>query len=192
MNRIRKFTYLFPFCLLWLMLCVFFWSWIFTFLTDTTPEKKITLFSECSVSDETALSLYLEKDLPENIKMVKVHPFSYAMMDSSVIENSDLYIARASFADEYRDWLRPVPADLFSSYEIYYSSDIPIGICVYDGKTKAGAGAEYLTYVCDGNDTENYYLFLSSSSVHISGNENAIDNEAVNTALRFLALSETN
>lgn len=35
---------LLPLCLLWLMLCGIFWGWVNTFLTDTTMDRKLSVF----------------------------------------------------------------------------------------------------------------------------------------------------
>ena len=61
---------------LWTMLSLLFVGWIFTLITDTTPKNKVTLYADVSKIEDIELRLELEKSKPEDIKMVKVHPFS--------------------------------------------------------------------------------------------------------------------
>ena len=62
----------------WALLSTVFWGWIFTMVTDTVPEKKVTVYVLTEECRSTELALQLEEDRPEGIKMIKVHPFSYA------------------------------------------------------------------------------------------------------------------
>ena len=187
MKKISKYTHLVPLFLLWATLSVIFWGWIFSILTDTDPEKKLTLFADCEIKDQTSLALLLEKDTNENIKMAKVHPFSYAMMDSSDIRNADIYIAREDFLNEYADWICPLPMDIFADYPALEKDGTAYGLPVYDAETKTGALTQYLAYEKDGTDAQNYYLFLSASSLHVLTNENACDNVAAEAVLRILS-----
>ena len=43
--------------LLWLLVSVLLWGWIFTMITDTTPDKKITIFIDAYAVEDKALSL---------------------------------------------------------------------------------------------------------------------------------------
>ena len=44
------------------------------------------------VSLKQELDARLEEDLPEGIRMIRVHPFSYAAFDESALLQADLYI----------------------------------------------------------------------------------------------------
>ena len=41
--------------LLWLLASVFLWGWIFTMITDTVPEKKVTIFVDAYALEGKAL-----------------------------------------------------------------------------------------------------------------------------------------
>ena len=111
MNKLEKWLRLLPRLLLWLLASTLFWSWIFNFLTDTDREHKITLFVGMQFFEERALAAALEENLPGNIRMVQVHSFGYALMDSISLQTSDLYLMTESQAEEYRDWLCPLPGN---------------------------------------------------------------------------------
>ena len=99
--------------LLWLLASVFLWGWIFTMITDTVPEKKVTIFVDAYALEDKALSIELEKELPEGIRMIRVHPFSYAMFQESTILNADIFIVKAS--EFIRDTVLPAMDKLRSA-----------------------------------------------------------------------------
>ena len=71
----------------WALLSTILWAWIFTLITDTVPEKKVTLYVQTENCRSMELTLKLEEEKPEGIKMVKVHPFSYAVFgDQELLE----------------------------------------------------------------------------------------------------------
>ena len=89
MKPMKRLWNLIPAMILWGMLSVFLWGWIFIFLTDTQPENKLTLFVDTAVPDATGLAVRLEENaLSDEIRMVKVHPFTYAMLDSEPLRQS--------------------------------------------------------------------------------------------------------
>ena len=129
---------------LWAVLSAMFWMWIFTFVTDTTPDKKITVYCHVPEVMGTELAVRLEENIPEGLKMIKVHSFDYVMFDTSAITQGDIYIIPASETE-------PFAEDL--------SGD---GIKVYDHETKTGIALQYITY-----GEEDYYLFFGANSVHV-------------------------
>ena len=96
MKKLKQFFDLVPLLLLWLMLSVFLWGFVFTRLTDAAPENKVVLFADVPLANEATLAAALEETLSPPVEMVQVRSFDYAMMDSSEIEQSDLYIVGAS------------------------------------------------------------------------------------------------
>lgn len=76
----------------WLCASLVFWGFVFSVITDTTPDKKLTVAVGGELKDEKAFALELEKYLPEGIKMAKVYPFSYAIMSAKPIEAADIII----------------------------------------------------------------------------------------------------
>ena len=145
---------------LWLLASAIFWGWIFTFVTDTSPEKKITVYCEVPQMEDRLLAAALEEDMPEGLRMIKVHPFSYVMVDMESIGKGDIFIVPAADREELAEYLAPGEGEK-----------------IYDGDTGEGAAKEYIQY---GN--EDYYLYLGSGSVHID------DGKAQAVAQRLLAM----
>ena len=93
--------------ILWLFFTVIFGSFVFYQITDTDPTHKLTLYVDGEVRNEAQLAALLEKELPEPIRMVQVHPFSYAMFGSDALRAADLYIVPDSEKEQYADWFAP-------------------------------------------------------------------------------------
>ena len=69
--------------LLWLLVSVLVWGWVFTRITDTAPEKKVTVFVNAYAVEDRALSVELEKSMPEGIKMIRVKTQPQTRTDTS-------------------------------------------------------------------------------------------------------------
>ena len=41
---------------LWLLASILFWGWIFTFVTDTVPAKKVTVYCRVPAVEDTAMA----------------------------------------------------------------------------------------------------------------------------------------
>ena len=74
-------------------------------ITDTVPERKITLFMDGMTSGEDQLAARLEDRLDDPIRMVRIHPFSYMMFGDEELKNADLYILPDSHRKQYGEWL---------------------------------------------------------------------------------------
>ncbi len=185
MKTFKKIMHLVPLMLFWLMMTVFFWSWIFTFLTDAPREEKIVLFIECEVPGATHIAAELEKQPSNVIQLAEVKPFLYSMMSSDAIRTSDLYIVSESGLREYSQWFRPLPENALALGEIVSHDGVPMGVKVYDAPSNAGIGIKHISY-----EEENYYLVFGNQSLHISGNENAVSDEAVLYAARLFEIDE--
>lgn len=185
MRKSRKMATLIPALMIWLILAVLFWSWIFTFLTDTDPAHKITLFADVAVSRDKELAIELEKELPDGIRMVKVHRFSYAMFDSNNLRNADLFILKASDLEQYRDWLAPLPEQVAARAVLFDESGTPLGIPVFDPSDGTCAASSYLTYTVPGEDPELWCLAFGASSVHLP---DGADSPSVMIADKLLSL----
>ena len=185
----RKLKWLFdllPLMLCWAVLSVLVWGWIFTFLTDAPAENKLTVFLDVPAVNNTPLAVLLEEEAGEGIKMVKVNAFTYAMMDDSEITAADVYIVSASEVETYRDWFRPLPEELADAVDVLLLDGEPWGLRIYDGETRTGAALGYVQYTAPGEAEEDHYLFLGGASLHVPGNENAVDAEAVSLVQRLL------
>ena len=105
--RIKKIGRLIPLLGIWLLVAVIFGSFVFYRITDTDPAHKLTLYVDGEVRDEAQLAARLEKGLPEPIRLVQVHPFTYAMFGSDALRAADLYIVPDSEKEQFADWFAP-------------------------------------------------------------------------------------
>ena len=106
-------------------------------------------------------------------------------MSSDAIRTSELYIVSDSGLREYSQWFRPLPENALALGEIFSHDGVPMGVKVYDAPSNTGIGIKHISY-----EEENYYLVFGNQSLHISGNENAVSDEAVLYAARFFEIDE--
>ena len=188
MKTIWKAIKLIPLLILWLLLSIFLWGFVFNLITDAPPAQKITLCVDAETPGATQLAVLLEEKLAGSVRMVKVRPFSYAMFDSGTLTGADLFIVPASNVETYMDWFAPAPKDLLSENGMLAIDGIPYGIPAYDAAAGTGIAADCIQYVAQDQEAEDYYLFFGKQSVHLSVNENAVDNAAAATAQYLLDL----
>ena len=168
---------------LWALLSALLWSWIFGFITDTTPARKVTVFADVYACADVELAVALEAEKPEGIRMVKVHPFSYAVFDENNLLSADLYVVPASEAEEYLASFAPLESSSDPDKTGYYADDgLLYGLRIYDAASHTGAAAQYLTYTAPGAAEEDYFLFFGAASAHLT------DGAAQAVAARLLAL----
>ena len=106
----RGFSVLFPAFVLWAMMVIVLGGFVYNQITDTAPKNKIVLYADLKdFSGADALAVELEKAKPDAIRMVQVHPFSYALFGSDALRGADLFIVPASHVEEYREWFAPLP-----------------------------------------------------------------------------------
>lgn len=169
MHKDRRLAKLLPLLILWGVLAALFWSWIFTFLTDTAPENKITLYLDVADCDSRALAVALEEALPEGLKMAEVHPFSYAMFGGDALRAADLFVIRASDLTEHADWFAPLPESLRDQAVLFAADGTPIGVPFYDADAGLAAAASRITYFSDKLPEAPLYLCFGAQSVHLPG-----------------------
>lgn len=148
---------------LWLLISAFFWGWIFTFVTDTSHERKVTVYCHVPMVQDVALAVELERQMPEGLQMIKVHSFDYVMFDMESMELGDIFIIPVSEIETYYEWLFPVGEEQ--------------GVKVYDAVTGEGIATSYIQYA-----DEDFYLFLGAGSVHLE------DGKALEVAMTLLNL----
>lgn len=132
--------------LLWAVISALLWGWIFTFVTDTSPANKVTVYCHVPALNDRALAAQLEKTMPEGLKMIKVHSFDYVMFGS--VTGGDVYVIPASEIGAFSVDLAPVEGEF--------------GVKVYDAATGTGAASRYIRY-----GGEDCYLFLGAASPHL-------------------------
>ena len=170
----RKLLSQLPLYLVWMILGAMLWSWIFGLVTDTRPEKKVTVFVDAYGVEDTALAVELERELPPGVRMVKVHPVDYVMFDDAALRDADIFILRASDAETYDELLAPADG----------SDVLTRGVKIYDAATGRGAAQSYILYVRTGAPAEDYYLFVGANSLHTG----AVDDAAHTLAERIKKL----
>ena len=192
MSRLKRLWNLIPAMLLWAMLSIFFWGWIFTLITDTEPENKLTVFVDAAIPDATALAVRLEQEvLGGQIRMVKAHPFTYAMLSSEELRCSDAYIVRESHLEEYREWFAPLPEDFAATLpaaRLWQPEGVPTGVLIWDAETGMGAAQSYITYSDPALADEDCYLLFGAASPHLTGNPGSVDDAALQLAETLLSL----
>ncbi len=188
MKTIWKVMKLIPLLILWLMFSIFLWGFVFNLITDAPPAEKITLCVDAETPGAVQLAVQLEENLNGNVRMVKVLPFTYAMFDSGTLANADLFIVPVSHAETYRDWFAPVPEDMRDQSVLLEMDGVPFGVLAYNAFTGAGIAKDRIRYVFPNGQPEDFYLFFGKRSVHLSENENAVDDAAADAARRLLDL----
>ena len=132
--------------ILWAVTAMIFTGFVFNRITDTAPENKIVLFADCEIQNAPDLAEKLEKELDGAVRMVKIHPFTYAMFDSSRLKQADLYLVPESHREEYREW--------------FLQED---RLTAFDPASGVVAADAYFLY----NPSETYCLYTGKSSVHL-------------------------
>lgn len=157
---------------LWLIISAVFWAWIFSLVTNAPAEKKVTLFIDAPACRDVSMDEELEKTMPEGLRQVRAHLFSYVMFGEAEILNADIYVVPASGAEEYRESFRPLPEQAARGEGLYMMNGVPYGIPVGE------AASAWVDYV----PGETYYLFFGVNSVHME------DGKAIAVAEDYLAL----
>lgn len=152
----------------WAIVAAIFTGWIFTNVTDTKAAKKVEIFVNAYETENMELRLELEENLPEGIRMIKVHRFTEALFGDRTFLNADIYIVRASDVEELRD---------------AFSGE---GIKVYDAETGRGAADGFISYWVPGAESEDYYLFYGINSLHTGKQDTA----AFYVAERFMEIGK--
>ena len=168
---------------LWALLSVLLWGWIFTaFVTDASPAHKVTVYVNTVAVRDTALEEALDYDLPKGVRMVKVHPFSYAaFFDTAAPNEADLYLWNESDLLANLELLCPMEPHGDGDY---LADGVVYGWRMYDAETGTGAASDYFTY----GEGENWYLCARVSSFHLGTWNDAKDDAAILIAKRLIEL----
>jgi len=175
----RVFSRLFPLFVLCAVLIPIFTGFVFTRITDTDPAHKVTVYADTKLQNAALLASRLEEAVSAPVRMVKVHPFTYALFGSDALKQADLYIVPLSHVSEYRDWFAPLPKELASRA----ASENPDGIRVFDPASGTGAASSCILYTASGAQPEPYLLFFGRNSVHLE------DHAALDVAGALLSLT---
>ena len=185
MRKQNKLIALLALLVSWAILAAIFWCWIFTFLTDPPNDQKVTLYVDATACRETDLALRLEQDVPEGVRMVKVHRFSYAMFGGDELRASDLYLIREPEKETCMDWLAPLPESYRDRADLFAPDGTPVGILVYDSATGTGFAPEYMTFAAPGEEDTKVWLAFGAGSPRLEASPDGPD-EAVTAVARTL------
>ena len=174
LNRLPAFVLL-------LLLSSLLWTWIYFLITDAPAAKKVTVFVEAEVADR-ALAARLEEDLPEGIRMVKVHPFSYAMVDADTLLKADVFLIASSHMETYLESLHPL-GEGAPDGERFTADGVAYGIKVYDASSGSGIASGYISL-----PSEDLYLCFGRESVHLGSWNGSPDDAALDVAAKLAAL----
>ena len=185
-KKIKRTLRLLSHLLLWALAAGLLTGWVFNLLTDARREEKITLFAGMRSVRGQALAAVLEGDLPEGIRMVQVRPFAYAMMDTVSLETADLYVMTAAQAEEHRDWIRSLPAEIAEGDAPLVLDGETVGIRLFDATAGQGAARSFFSY--EEAPEEDWYLCFGAKGFHLTDLPQGKDNEALAAAKRLTEL----
>ena len=180
---LRRFVRLLPALLTWALVCIMFWGWIFTLVTDARPANKLVLCVDRPELRDEALADALSADRPEGIKLIAVHSFDYYIFDTEELRVADLYVVGGNEAEKYIESFRPLAeTGLAVQGETWSLEGVAYGLKVYDAESGAGAAASFISYAGEGETPQDYYLFFGTESAHKE------DGKALRLAEAFLKL----
>lgn len=176
----------------WAMILTLFWCWVYTFVGDTSPDKKVILYVDACALDQRSLALRLEEEcLPAGIKMIQVRGFDYDFMGAE--PEGDLYVMKESLLrtvlEETPDRLAALP--LPEGMVGYERDGACWGIRVFDPETQRGPAMAYIQYTpLQEPEPEPYYLCIDTFGPHFSGNVGALDNAAWEVAMALISIDK--
>ena len=150
--------------MMWIMLALLVGGFVFNQITETSEDRKITIFADAELRNAPALAEELERGLQPPVRMVKIHPFSYAMFNGEALRRADLYIVPASRTEEYREWFAPLPEELRDREDPLQ----PGGIRVRDPESGLAVRGETILYDASLPEPEVYWLFFGKNSLHLT------------------------
>ena len=170
--------------ILWGLLSAVFWAWIFTLLFSAPAKKKVVLYADLPHLERNALSMELEKELPEGIRIVETAVFDDMLFSQTEVLSGDLYLIPASKVDTYLASFAPIDRTDFPGASFYEADGEAYGVLVYDKESGLRVGGDLIFYIPD----EQCYLFFNKDSKHIGAWNGSDDNAAIAVAQHFLTL----
>ena len=176
-KRILRNWYRYILCAL---LSAIFWAWIFTLLFSAPAKKKIVLYADQPYLERNALSMALEEDLPDGIRIVDTASFDDKMFNQVEVLDGDLFLISESHAEAYLASFAPIDRANFPGASFYESDGEAYGVLVYDEGMGLNVGGQFIVYT----PKERCWLFFNKDSMHIGKNDDA----AITIAQHFLDL----
>ena len=184
MRVLRRIASTLPVYILWAFFAFLACSLLFSRLGDTDAAHKVTLYADVPSMRDAALAAELERELPEGIRAVKVHPFSYAMIDDGDLLASDLYIIPESHVEQYADSLRPIGGAALPEEGGCFREGELWGVRVWDAAKREGVAADFIDY-----PDEDCWLFFNKASRHVRSLSGTGDDAAVELARSLLVMT---
>lgn len=169
--------------ILWALLSAILWSWIFTLLFSAPANKKVVLYADLPYVERNELSIALEQDLPEGIRVVDTAAFDDMMFNQTEVLSGDLYLIPESHVEKYLASFATIDRAAFPNAEFYEADGAAYGVLVHDGAGRS-VGSAYVFYIPD----ERCWLFFNKDSKHIGAWNGSDDDAAVAIARQFLTL----
>ena len=165
--------------ILCVILAAIFVTFIFNRITDTVPEKKVSIFADVPSVKSAELEVLFSDDLPDGIKMVKARTFDYDFFGFSGGNEGDIFIVEEGSIDRCIEHFAPLSDFLppRSIYQYYVHDGVLYGILIKGGGN--AVAAEYFEYT----EGRNYYLFFGNQSPHPG-----VGGEAAQIAERLMML----
>lgn len=187
MNLIKKIFSNIHRYILWALLSALIWAFVFSIITDADRKKKVTVFFNTPSVEEYRFEEALDEDLPEGIRMVKVHGHEYTAFDSSVLNEIDIFILAEKDITENLERFSPITG--FDGYKLLEADGVVYGVCVYDPASGIACADEFVDYASPGGTEQIYYLCFLKDSPHIGEMSGSGDSAAVFVAKRILGMN---
>ena len=188
MRRIKEFFSQIPACLLWALLGAVVCGLVFTRLTDAPAREKVTLVTGVYQCRDAALSVELTEGRPEGIRLVRVHPMEYYLVNSPENEGADLYLLSAAAAEEKQALFLPLAELGMEIPDALCWDGVAYGIPMYDALSGQGRAEDYVTYLPEDADPEDFYLLFGAGSLHCGTQNGGLDDAAIQVARQLLAM----
>jgi hypothetical protein len=152
--------------------------WLFEVRTAPGKDEKLQFFFSGYSYQKDDLSSFLEAKKPAYLRSVS---YRFIETDSSSFadvydtygrSSADVLILPQSEINENKclyDFLRVDEGEvtsLFGSVSLYQAQGYSYGIKVYDASAKSGWATSLFSYVKEGTEAQDYYLFFARSSLH--------------------------
>lgn len=190
-NPILKKWYVF---LLWVLISFGFCNALFTMVTATNRDEKISFFI-ASYNVKRSLLETLNDNKPELIKKVEVYWLNpeheefnmyfsaYGLINADIIILPESKITKLDLPSCFAAF----PNGIFSDSVLYTETDgNNFGVRVYNKETGEGCAMEFIAYTHE-EEGEDYYLFFNKNSEHNQFLDNK-ESVALQMAKKFMEL----
>jgi len=137
-----------PAAFLWALAVLIGVGFLFTRITDAAPADKIVIYAHCDLKEAPELARKMELQLGGAVRMVKIHPFSYALFGSQQLKTADLYLLPDFRLQEFGDWFAPLPGGGEDRLCLYDPEGAPSPVGKYFSFAETAPGERW--WICFG------------------------------------------